>query len=107
MRGDGMRAARFVVAPRRPHTSGYHHWFACGPQAREERVWRPKMAETLEEVTGSLVAELEARFPYAAALISSASGVQINDNGNEQEASEETPSRGAVFTVYDGGAFVE
>ncbi|HUY79256.1 MAG TPA: TldD/PmbA family protein [Ktedonobacterales bacterium] len=65
------------------------------------------MAETLEEVTGSLVAELEARFPYAAALISNASGVQIGDNGNEQEASEEAPSRGVVFTVYDGGAFVE
>ncbi len=65
------------------------------------------MAETLEEVTGSLVAELEARFPYAAALISDASGVQISDNGNEQEASEEAPTRGVVFTVYDGAAFVE
>jgi len=65
------------------------------------------MAETLEAVTGSLVAELEARFPYAAALISDASGVQISDNGNEQEASEEAPTRGVVFTVYDGGAFVE
>src|SRR5579872_4128123 len=78
-----------------PHTIGLILGLQCGPQAREERVWRPKMAETLEEVTGSLVAELEARFPYAAALISSASGVQIGDNGNEQEASEEAPSRGA------------
>ncbi len=65
------------------------------------------MAETLEQVTGGLVAELEARFPYAAALISNASGVLISDNGNEQKASEETPSRGVVFTGYDGGAFVE
>ncbi len=65
------------------------------------------MAETLEQVTRSLVGELEARFPYAAALISGSSGVEISDNGSEQSASEVTPSRGVVFTIYDGASFVE
>ncbi|HLY29629.1 MAG TPA: TldD/PmbA family protein [Ktedonobacterales bacterium] len=65
------------------------------------------MAETLEQVARSLVEELETRFPYAAALISGSSGVEISDNGNEQTASEVTPSRGIVFTIYDGASFVE
>lgn len=68
------------------------------------------MADTLkqyEQVAGDLVAELERRFPYAAALISGSSGIQISTSGGEQSADEEAPSRGIVFTVYDGAAFVE
>lgn len=66
-----------------------------------------RMVDTVQQVVGELVGELEARFPYAAALLSGASGVQINDNGNEQNASEVNPNRGIVFTVYDGANFVE
>jgi len=65
------------------------------------------MADTLAESVRELVAELEARFPYAAALLTGATGTQITDDGREQSASEVDPSRGIVFTVYDGSAFAE
>lgn len=62
---------------------------------------------SLEQIAGNLVAELERRFPYAAALITDTSGIQIHDTGGEQNAGEANPSRGIVFTVYDGGSFEE
>ena len=65
------------------------------------------MENTLYRAMQSLVAELEPRFPYAAALLSGRSGVQITDTGSEQQANEVSPSRGIVFTVYDGRSFVE
>ena len=49
------------------------------------------MAEAIHHVARGLIAELEARFPYAAALFSGASGVRIGDTGREQTASEEPP----------------
>lgn len=64
------------------------------------------MADTLD-TAGELVAELEYRFPYAAALLSGVRGIQIRDTGGEQSASQQNPSRGIVFTVYDGQSFVE
>ncbi len=64
-------------------------------------------SDALHRVARELVAELEARFPYAAALISGTSGIQISDTGTEQSASEQNPSRGIVFTLYDGTAFSE
>ncbi len=60
-----------------------------------------------EAVARELVGELEARFPYAAALISGMSGLRITDSGQEQNANEETPSHGVVFTVYNGASFAE
>jgi TldD protein len=60
-----------------------------------------------ETMARELVDELAARFPYAAALLSGASGLRITDSGQEQSANEERPSRGIVFTVYDGASFVE
>src|SRR5215831_18446027 len=65
------------------------------------------MSDALYRVARGLVAELEGRFPYAAALFSGASGVRISDTGREQTASEEPPARGVVFTVYDGASFIE
>ncbi|WIG61464.1 MAG: TldD protein, part of TldE/TldD proteolytic complex [Ktedonobacterales bacterium] len=65
------------------------------------------MTDTLQRVIGELVGDLEQRFPYAAALLSGASGIQISDNGSEQSAGEVNPSRGVVFTVYDGAVFDE
>lgn len=65
------------------------------------------MADALTDTVRELVAELEARFPYAAALLSGSSGMQIMDTGGEQDASQANPSRGIVFTVYDGQSFVE
>jgi len=65
------------------------------------------MAERREAVARELVDELEARFPYAAALISGGSGLRISDTGQEQQASETSPTQGVVFTVYDGATFNE
>ncbi|MFI5272916.1 MAG: TldD/PmbA family protein [Ktedonobacterales bacterium] len=65
------------------------------------------MTDPLENVLGDLVDEMERRFPYAAALLSGVSGVQISDTGREQSASEVNPSRGVVFTIYDGATFQE
>ena len=65
------------------------------------------MTEALEMTVRVLVGELERRFPYASALISGSSGIQINDTGAEQNASEVNPTRGIVFTVHDGSGFVE
>ncbi len=66
------------------------------------------MAEDRREVVArELVGELEARFPYAAALMSGASGLRITDSGQEQNANEDSPSRGMVFTIYDGASFAE
>ena len=65
------------------------------------------MAERREAVVRELVGELEARFPYAAALISGGSGLRISDSGQEQQASETSPTQGVVFTIYDGATFNE
>jgi len=65
------------------------------------------MSERREAVVRELVGELEARFPYAAALISGASGLRITDSGQEQQAREISPNQGIVFTVYDGATFNE
>lgn len=65
------------------------------------------MADALTPVVRELVAELESHFPYAAALLSGTSGMRIVDTGGEQDASQENPTRGIVFTVYDGHTFAE
>ena len=65
------------------------------------------MRDPLYQTMQDLVAELEPRFPYAAALLSGQSGVQITDTGREQRANEVPPTRGVVFTIYDGRSFVE
>lgn len=64
------------------------------------------MADTLDTVR-ELVTELEYRFPYAAALLTGATGIQIRDSGGEQNASQQNPTRGVVFSVYDGQTFEE
>ncbi len=65
------------------------------------------MSESRETVVRELVGELEARFSYAAALISGGQGLRITDTGNEQQASATNPAQGIVFTVYDGATFNE
>src|SRR5258708_37860771 len=67
----------------------------------------PFVTDALAGVARELVAELEQRFPYAAALLSDVAGVRILDTGAEQSAEQLPPARGIVFTVYDGGAFRE
>lgn len=62
---------------------------------------------SLDQIAGDLVAELERRFPYAAALLTDTTGIHIHDTGGEQNVGEANPSRGIVFTVYDGVSFEE
>ncbi|MBF6591398.1 MAG: TldD/PmbA family protein [Ktedonobacterales bacterium] len=65
------------------------------------------MLDALHATAGALVDEFERRFPYAAALLTSTSGLLIADSGTEQSATEQDPSRGIVFTIYDGKQFFE
>src|SRR5262245_15695658 len=65
------------------------------------------MLDPLQVLLRELVAELERRFPYAAALLSDVHGIQIRDTGREQGVSEQNPTRGVAFTVYDGTSFIE
>lgn len=63
--------------------------------------------DALDTTVTELVAELERRFPFASALMGAASGIRVGDSGTEHSASEVDPTRGIVFTVYDGYAFDE
>jgi TldD protein len=65
------------------------------------------MTDAVAGALADLVADLERRFPYAAALLSESSGTRITDTGGEQSANEISPARGVVFTVYDGVVFQE
>jgi TldD protein len=60
------------------------------------------MMDALDATAGSLVGDLEQRFPYAAAVLIGVSGMEFSDNGKERTATELDPSRGVIFTVYDG-----
>jgi TldD protein len=53
-----------------------------------------------------VVAEMERRVPYAAALVSSADGVNLSLRDGEQTASRRDPRSGVVLTVSNG-AFLE
>lgn len=75
--------------------------------ARSQDTQQDTQQEALEETLGALAGDLERRFPYAAALLAGASGVRVASSGREQSANEEDPSRGVVFTVYDGRSFHE
>jgi TldD protein len=67
----------------------------------------PLASDALAATLRELVAELDERFPYAAALLSDVAGVRVLDMGREQNAAQLPPTRGVVFTVYDGASFVE
>jgi TldD protein len=63
--------------------------------------------EQLRQILIELVGELEQRFPYAAALYTSSSGTRGGVDNREQSLSPVEPSRGVVFTVYEGEHFAE
>lgn len=65
------------------------------------------MNESMRALLAELVSELERRFPYAAALYTSASGTRASLDNREQSASLQDPSQGVVFTVLSGEAFEE
>jgi TldD protein len=56
----------------------------------------------LSPILAELVAELEQRAPYAAALFASASGIRASINKGEQSVTPQDPSQGVVFTLFTG-----
>ena len=65
------------------------------------------MDESLLSLLAELVSDLERRFPYAAALYTSASGTRASIDNREQSASLQDPSQGVVFTLLSGESFEE
>jgi TldD protein len=65
------------------------------------------MNESMRALLAELVAELERRFSYAAALYTSASGTRASIDNREQSASLQDPSQGVVFTLLSGESFEE
>ncbi len=60
------------------------------------------METTLSTVLAELVADLEQRAPYAAALLTSASGTGVSIDNREQSVNPQDPSQGVVFTLLSG-----
>ena len=65
------------------------------------------MNDSLRALLTHLVSDLERRFPYAAALYTSASGTRASIDNREQSASLQDPSQGVVFTLLSGESFEE
>ncbi|HEY7355220.1 MAG TPA: TldD/PmbA family protein [Ktedonobacterales bacterium] len=60
------------------------------------------MNNSLHPILAELVAELEQRAPYAAALLTSASGTRASIDSHEQSVNPQDPSQGVVFTLFTG-----
>jgi TldD protein len=65
------------------------------------------MDDSLRTLLANLISDLERRFPYAAALYTSASGTRASIDNREQSASQQDPSQGVVFTLLSGESFEE
>ena len=65
------------------------------------------MDTSLSSLLAELVADLEQRFPYAAALFTSASGVRASMDNREQNINPQDPSQGVVFTLFTGNHLEE
>ncbi len=66
----------------------------------------PELGEASEGLS-TLVTAMETRVPYAAALLTRNSGLQIGVNHREQQVTEIRPSQGLVLTAWNGTYFEE
>ncbi|MBK9711781.1 MAG: TldD/PmbA family protein [Kouleothrix sp.] len=66
----------------------------------------PAMA-ALRPTLGDLVAGVEARVPYGAALLSAKHGLRISVTDHEQQVIELAPTAGTVVTAFDGATMHE
>ncbi len=66
----------------------------------------PELGEASQQLP-ALVAEMETRVPYAAALLARNDGLQISVSHREQQVSEIKPSQGLVLTAWNGAHFEE
>ncbi|MDQ3126166.1 MAG: hypothetical protein M3Q74_11275, partial [Pseudomonadota bacterium] len=62
----------------------------------------PPAMDALRPQLGTLVAGIEARLPYGAALLSARQGLQISVNDREEQVTEQAPSAGTVISAFDG-----
>src|SRR5215213_11048490 len=62
----------------------------------------PPAMDTLRPRLGALVAGIEARLPYGAALLSARQGLRISVNDREEQVAEQAPSAGTVISAFDG-----
>ena len=66
----------------------------------------PELGEA-HEALPSLVAEVETKLPYAAALLARNSGLQIRITNREQQVTETQPKQGLVLSGWNGAFFEE
>ncbi|MCL4458744.1 MAG: TldD/PmbA family protein [Chloroflexi bacterium] len=63
--------------------------------------------ESLNSFLPELITEIEQSVPYAAALATAISGVNIFVDNHEQRVTQRDPTKGIVLTVYNGRYFQE
>ncbi|HEU5370052.1 MAG TPA: TldD/PmbA family protein [Ktedonobacterales bacterium] len=76
-------------------------------QAAWTHTWSTRVNHPLLPILAEFVAELERRAPYAAALLTSASGTRASIDTREQSVNPQDPSQGVVFTLFNGDHFEE
>src|SRR5258705_13165680 len=62
----------------------------------------PHAMDALRPQLGVLVAGVESRLPYGAALLSAKQGLRISVNDREEQVTEQAPSAGTVISAFDG-----
>src|SRR5687767_4708458 len=67
----------------------------------------PLAMDALRPRLGALVAAVEARLPYGAALLSARQGLRISVNDREEQVTEQAPSAGTVISAFDGATMHE
>jgi TldD protein len=65
-----------------------------------------ELAQAHEQLP-TVIAEMERRVPYGAALLARSGGLQINVTHREQQVTETQPSQGLVLTAWNGAYFEE
>src|SRR5205085_8775564 len=67
----------------------------------------PQAMDSLRPRLGALVAGIEARVHYGAALLSAKQGLRISVNDREEHVTEQPPSAGTVISAFDGATMHE
>ncbi len=65
------------------------------------------MDDSLRDLLGQLIDDLEQRAPYAAVLYTHSSGTRASIDNREQNVNPQDPSQGVVFTLFTGEIFEE
>ena len=68
---------------------------------------KPLTLDKLESLLPQIVADMEKRVPYAAALAQGREGTRVSVSSTQSSVSPEFPSLGVVLTAFNGEAFFE